>query len=169
VPLLLRVVRKAKWYKNPDVPWLRDGDLQADAIADLRTTDNRLSVWHIEDDQSNLRRVAAAYAAGRDSIANFDYAIFNTDVVDDLGVIMDDQPGNSPDSEANEKWRRNLGQFSHRQLFEFAEYLRQSGTVKRMQYADVLESLRQAWDANQLDDRRVKEKILSQLRGDVSN
>ena len=68
MPLFLRIIRKAKWYKNEQVPWLPEGELQADTLTDLSTKSNELSVWHIEDDRSNLEQVVTALAAGRDHL-----------------------------------------------------------------------------------------------------
>jgi hypothetical protein len=73
VPFLLRSIRKAKWHKNPDLSWLSQDELQADAMQDLRTDSNTISVWHILDDQSNKERIVAALAAARQFAVQFDY------------------------------------------------------------------------------------------------
>ena len=59
MPCILRQIRKAKWYKHPNVPWLNEGELQADALADLITKDNTLSVWMLED-ETFVERAATA-------------------------------------------------------------------------------------------------------------
>ncbi len=45
MPLFLRKIRKAKWYKINGAAWLPAGEFQADALSDLGTKDNTLSVW----------------------------------------------------------------------------------------------------------------------------
>jgi hypothetical protein len=45
VALVLRKIRKSKWYKSGSVPWLEEGDLRADALSDLATKGNKLSVY----------------------------------------------------------------------------------------------------------------------------
>ena len=65
----LRKIRKAKWYKDEKDTWLADGELQADSLVDLKTDDNALSVWYIEHDKSNLKRVIAALGANTKKIS----------------------------------------------------------------------------------------------------
>lgn len=72
MPFLLRAIRKAKRYKNPDLSWLGQDELQADAMQDLKTDSNSISVWHIVDDQSNKERIVAALAATRQYAVQFD-------------------------------------------------------------------------------------------------
>jgi hypothetical protein len=77
MPLMLRKIRKARWYQHnqADFPWLLDEDIPADPLGDLVTNDNELSVWQINDDKSNLHRIAAALAANSDDISNLDAEI----------------------------------------------------------------------------------------------
>jgi hypothetical protein len=72
MPFILRTIRKDRWYRIEDVPWLEEGDIHADPLADLNTKANELSVWLIEDDRSNLNRVVSALAATRTHISNLD-------------------------------------------------------------------------------------------------
>lgn len=48
--LVLRKIRKSKWYKSGSVPWLEEGDLRADALSDLATKGNKLSVYLVDGD-----------------------------------------------------------------------------------------------------------------------
>lgn len=169
MPRLLRVVRKAKWYKHPGVPWLAEDDLQADSLLDLKTDDNVLSVWHIEDDESNLGRVVAALAAKRNNVANFDYALIDADLVVNLPVHIKNKSGDTPDAEANQKWHRDLTQLTHRQLFELANLIRRHGKVERIQHPQVLESLKKAYDADQLEHQKIDPKLLPRLRENPLN
>jgi len=38
----MRIIRKSRWYLKPN--WLSQGDVQADALGDLITKNNELSV-----------------------------------------------------------------------------------------------------------------------------
>ena len=55
--------------------------MPADPLGDLVTKENRLSVWQIDDDRSNLGDVIAALAASRDFLDTFDYALFNDELL----------------------------------------------------------------------------------------
>lgn len=56
------------------------------ALSSLRTKDNRLSVWRIDEDRGNLHRVVAALAAGRDFLDKLDYAVIDLQALDSLGI-----------------------------------------------------------------------------------
>ena len=58
-----------RWLR-PD--WLAGDEVQADALVDLSTKDNELSVWLIENDKSNLEHVVTALAANCNTISNLD-------------------------------------------------------------------------------------------------
>ncbi len=99
--LLFRKVRESRWYTAGDAAefaWLPASDAQADALDDLRTKSNALSVFVINEDRSNLERVATAFAASGDELTNIDYAIFDDDVLHRLGVPPRPEPGRTPDA-----------------------------------------------------------------------
>lgn len=52
-----------------DVPWLEDGELQADVFKDIPTTNGELSIYKVSSD-AEVERVLIAIAAGRIKIAN---------------------------------------------------------------------------------------------------
>lgn len=64
---ILRKIRKNRWYKTEEISWLPDNELQADALDDLRTKYNELSVYRIDENESNLDRVIAALATNTDN------------------------------------------------------------------------------------------------------
>ena len=88
MPLLARMVRKPKWYKNQNVPWLPKDKLQADSLVDLKTENNSLSVYHIKDDLSNLEQVITAHATTRQDISNLDYILFNPELLPKLNIAI---------------------------------------------------------------------------------
>jgi hypothetical protein len=64
VPFIFRSIRKAKWDRHAGVPWLDEGELQADALTDLKTNNNTLSVYVLEN-ETFIERTATALAANR--------------------------------------------------------------------------------------------------------
>lgn len=64
MPHFLLSITKRKWDKL-DVPWLPSHDIQGDPLGALRLNDGTLSVWHIDDDKSNLDIVITALAVTR--------------------------------------------------------------------------------------------------------
>ena len=82
---LLRKIRKPRWYKQ-DLPWVAANDIQPDPLGDLTTSENKLSVWYVKDDKSNLDQVLAAIAASSGSLSNLDYALFNEHILSELKI-----------------------------------------------------------------------------------
>lgn len=94
---LLREIKRPRWLKREELPWLAEGELQADVLADLKTNDNRLSVWSIDDQKLNLDRVIAAVAVTRDHIEKLDYALFQDDTLSALSIQIEPTKGTTPD------------------------------------------------------------------------
>lgn len=67
------------------------GGLQADALKNFKTTENKLSVYQIEniDDRTLVIRVLAAIAAGRDKPGEIDYAIFDSMILKKIGINVE--------------------------------------------------------------------------------
>jgi hypothetical protein len=106
--LVLRKIRKSKWYRHDGVKWLTADGLQADALTDLRTEGNALSVFLIQDDKSDLNRVVAAIAASADHLSSFDYALFDESVIRDANLKVVNRPGATPDPIVNSSHHRDL-------------------------------------------------------------
>ena len=96
----MRVVRQPRWHKNPELDWLPDGDLQADALGELQTGGNALSVYRVEN-ETGRERVIVALAANRDNLANLDYAIFDDAGLASIGVAINQPDGQTPDLGVN--------------------------------------------------------------------
>jgi len=159
VPRLLRSIRKSKWYKHREVPWLPTGKVQADALGDLKTEDNKLSVWHVEDDRSNLERVVAAFAASRECISNFDYALVDEATLLKLNVKMETTPGLTPDDEVNGRWHRDLCEMTADKLLALAMAIAAKGERKRLGEKEVRGLIRQAIEKKRIDQTRLKPRV----------
>ena len=96
----MRVVRQARWYKYPELDWLPDGGLQGDALGELRTGGNDLSVYRVEN-KTGRERVIVALAANPDNWANLDYAIFADAGLASIDVAINQQDGQTPDLGVN--------------------------------------------------------------------
>jgi len=160
VPLLLREIRRAKWYKNAGVKWLGDDELQADALGDIRTSDNSLSVWEIADDRTNLDAIIAAIAAGRDTAANFDFALFTATAVLETNIKIIEEPGKTFDEGVN-GFHRELTELTTAKLLALAEIIQRQATRERLIEPKVV-----AMIATAIEDGRIKPDFLSpHIRG----
>jgi hypothetical protein len=152
MPLLLRNVRENRWYKARAAAWLEKGDIPADPLGDLATTDNCLSVWEVADDRSNVERIMRALAVNRQKIDNMGYVLFDSDLLTTAGIDTLEENGATPDEEAN-SWHRDLVDLSGNKLIALTRLILETGetgTVLKKRLEDlVAEGIRQ----NQLPER----------------
>ena len=116
MPFFQVKIKPAKWYRHDGVPWLNEGDVQADALWDLRVSSNLMSAWQIADDKSNLNQVIAALTATRNTLCEFGYALLQQQVVLELGIKFEQTSGTSRDQYANAQWHYNFVQLTASQI-----------------------------------------------------
>ena len=153
--LILRIIRKSRWYSKPD--WLSEGDLQADALGDLITKNNELSVWHINDDRSNLDPIIAALASKRDVLSNFDFALFDKNILEQNRLKFKKTSGISLDAEANELWHLDLYELSASKVIKLAIAIANNSELKRVSEREIKNIL-----ANSMASGAIKYDHLSQ-------
>ena len=162
MPHLLRKIRKAKWYKHNDVPWLEEDDLQADALGDLATSSNTLSVWLINEDRSNFDDVIIALASNADTLSHIDYVLLEESDVAELKIQIRQEPGVSPYVQANH-WHRDLIELSVSKLMGLAELIRSADSRDRVSEKQVCQLLKQVIESRQIDPARLKERITAKV------
>jgi hypothetical protein len=141
MPLFLRNVRENRWHKSEAGPWLQQADVPADALGDLRTKDNRLSVWEVADDRSNLERIVRALAVSSDKIADTGYVIFDSSPLEAAEIEIAVESGSTPDAGAN-PWHRDLINLSGNKLVRLAKLMLEtgeSGTVLKKRLTQLVE------------------------------
>lgn len=157
MPLILRKIRKAKWYRSDAVPWLTKDDLQADAFVDLGTKANRLSVYVVEDDQSNLERIVAGVAANCDFISDFDYTLFAQEALDEIKINAEDTFGETPDAVVN-TWHRDLVELSSANIFALANVIGTRAERRRVLSKRALELVAHAIGSGQIERYKLRLK-----------
>jgi hypothetical protein len=98
---------------------MSSADVQGDSLKDLKTDENVLSVWHIEDDRSNLDQVLTCLASNNDSISHIDYALIDLNAVIALGINVVVHPGKTPYTVGN-LWHRDLVELTGSKLIGLA-------------------------------------------------
>ena len=156
MPLLLRKISKPRWQK---LAWLEEGKAQADALRDLETKENKLSVWHVEDDKSNLRGVVTAIAATRDVASNFDYALFDQRLLTKLRVRIEKTVGDTYHKEANASWHRDIVELSAEKNAELANLIMEHGTRDRIGEIKVISLVKQAVTSGVIDVHPLKDRL----------
>jgi hypothetical protein len=157
VPFILRKIRKARWRGSEVIGWLSSDDLQADALVDLATKDNRLSVYIVATDRFNLERILAALAGNCDFISNLDYVLLEENALDEINIKIASVKGETPDEEVNAV-HRDLVELSATQILALAKLFSTRGERNRLTGRRVLELLVRAVDSGQIERDRLKVK-----------
>lgn len=159
MPKLLRKLNsKRRWDKCEPPSWLEEGHLKADPLADLNTSGNRLSVYHIEDDQSNLDQVITALASTRDHADKMDFALFDLQLLAGLGIKMESSEGNTLLDGVN-ACHRDLIELTGERLLALAKTIMEHGETDRCSEGKVIALILQAVDSGNLDPRKLKPKL----------
>jgi hypothetical protein len=162
VPLLLRKIRKERWRTLDNAAWVPRGDIPGDPLGDLVTQNNRLSIWVVDAGPGNLDRVLCALAGNCDKLSHVDYLLFDEGVLGELQLKMETKPGDTPDTEANARWHREIIELSAGKLASLARrmYVLQRF---RLHWKDVSRLLKEAVETNRLDSAKLKKKLRSDL------
>lgn len=151
---LLRKIRRNRWYKE-QIEWLPDGELQADPLSDLGTKSNELSVYHVVKDESNLDRIIASLAANSERCDNFDFAIFDENIISELGIKIKKSKGELPDEQVN-NWHSDLCELSATKLVVLAKAIYDKAKTGRKVPEQVLNLVADSLINGQIDRSRVK-------------
>lgn len=158
--LLLRKISRRRWDK---LPWLEEGKAQADALRDLQTSDNKLSVWHVEDDKSNLRDVVIAIAAKWKNRSNFDYALFDQTLLTKLRIRVEHTVGDTYHKEASASWHRDIVELSAEKNAELANLIMEHGTTARIGEIEVISLIKQAAISGVIDVNKLNPNLRKEL------
>ena len=145
----------------PDLAWLPQGEIQSDALGDLQTRDNRLSVYRIENEE-DAEQVIIALAATREYLAHLDYAVFGDAMLIATGIVIRQQDGETPNSEAN-KLHYDLLELTAGRLLVLAEAVA-SGEHARAPRKDIRVRLKQALHSGTIEEDKIKPKLLESIR-----
>ena len=161
----LRKIEKRNWYEpNPNEDnWLDELEIFADPLCDLNTRGNKLSIWIVEDDLSNLNRIALAFSATRDFPAQFDYIIFTDQLINELSLEIDEEsPGNTPDQYAN-TFHRDIIKLSAQKVLAITEQLTHDGIKKRIPEREIKTLLINALDKGLISEAQLRDNMLIRL------
>jgi len=127
------------------------------------STDSALSVWLVEDDQSNLERVVGVVAAGRRHVDKFDYALVEESAIRGLGIEIQRSPEACPDEEASRRWHHNVIRLTATNLNAIVQLIRSEGRVERVLKPRVEAIIRNGMDSGQINPARLQKSLLDSL------
>ena len=119
---LLRQVRAWKWLED-DPSWLAGGNAPAECLMDLRSPDNRLSVFVVPPGEDPSQVAVALAGCGKQKFDESGYVVFDSDILNELAIAIDaSEKGATPDDKVN-TWHRDLIELSATKLAELARVL----------------------------------------------
>ncbi len=162
--LLRKLDNKRHWDKSPheDETWLDDGFSRAGALKNLRTTQNSLSMYRVDDPVHKVERVLAALASTKGHIDPVDYAYINESEVIDIGVKLHMVKGDTPDDFVN-SLHVDLIELTSDKLSELAKLSIKLSTSKRLNVRKVKKIIKDNIDSGNIDQTKVAEGILTKL------
>lgn len=122
---LLRKYTINRWIIKD--PFSEDTRFPADPLWDLRTTDNKLSVYFIDDKESNLDKVILALASAPDKKSRDDilaYVLLDPKELKKMKFVIEESKGKTRIQKANESHRNIVGLTAER-LIELAKIIYQ--------------------------------------------
>ncbi len=161
MPWFLIKIRKARWYKDPEFSsWLGENEIPSDPLADLNTSTNKLSIWKVDDDESNLNNIIIALTTNRNCIVNFDYALFDANILSEINIELKHSQGMSKYNEANELWHYDAIEITADKILILAEEIYKKGIKKRINEKSVIKLFSENPDIlMELDQEKLEPKI----------
>ena len=164
MPLYLVRITKRRWERDfQESPWLVPNLISADVYADVKVTKGDLSIWHIEDDRSNLNDVITALAVNRQLLAPLDYGLFPQNVIVDSHLTLVHTAGDTPLADANH-WHRDLTELTVDKLTDFIKTIFDIMEKNRVQQRVVKQLITSAAAANRIDISQVEESMKPYLQ-----
>lgn len=161
----LRAINKNRWYRNTPPSWLPENEIPAQPLADLvpRPEEN-LSIWYVDAERTNLRRIAAAIASSRDRIDKFDYALFSHEIIQVVGLTIVQSSGKTPDELANADWHWEIVELTADKVARLAKEIYVRSDISRVPVYEMRRLVLQGVESNQLKEIRISSKLLDDLK-----
>lgn len=153
MPLLLRFLtnKQARWEECKGLSQWPPDDVPADILVEFETKGNKLSVYQVEDDRSNLDITIAALAANRQNLQPFYFVLFDSIIPSNLSIDIEKTEGKSKDSHVNQNFHFELKKLSGKKISEFARQLLMTGQVDDRDIGEVARLINQSVDAGRID------------------
>jgi hypothetical protein len=129
---------------------------------EFRTRENTVSVFVVDSERKNAARILSAIMSAKDAGSGLiatDCLIFASESVEALGIPIREEPGLTPDMEAN-KWHRDLADLSADRLVKLAEVLVKNADLHAVLEGELVEALKGAAANGELQKEKLSSKVL---------
>jgi hypothetical protein len=140
------------------------GGLQADALKNFKTSENKISVYKVDEDntQESAIRILVALACGRHFLDKVDYALFDSDIIKKLNIQFDVIEGTTPDKIVN-KLHIDLKKLSGDLICELAKSIQNTGELERLYRKDIEKAIKLGIEKKQLQVEKINSQLLSKI------
>ncbi len=161
--LLVRKIDKAKWLQNNIV---NCDDVSADAITNcMKTSENKLSTWHIEEEES-LDEAVLAIVSAHKHLDTIDIVWMNQDQLSESGIKMQNTQGLTPVVDLVDS-HVDIKNLTYKSLGTVASCIVQAlaeEKVRRYTRGALKKLLHKAIDSKRLDPERLDPSVYSKLQ-----
>ncbi len=160
--LLVKKIEKGKWLQNDIV---RGEDISADAITNcMKTTNNTLSMWRI-DDEGQIDEAVLAIVSAHQHLDAFDVVWVKINQLEEYGISMQDTPGITPIADLVDS-HVNIVNLTYRSLGKVANCIVKcfsDSSVKRYTYGSLKKLLQRAIESERLEVERIAPSVAEKL------
>ena len=144
--------------------WLDTGSVCADALKNFKTSENRLSVFSLAQEDLLPRIVCAIVASpNTKNVPDTDYVIFDRSIIAELGISTEDTSGETLDDEVN-SLHIDLTRLSGLKLVQFAEKLQEHGKIGRITKKELAKVLNTQIQAGTFVESELSEDLLASIK-----
>ncbi len=163
MPKLIRQLNSKIWLDRQIAE--KFGGLQADALKNFKTSENKISVFKVDEDniKESVIRILVALACGRQSLDKVDYALFDSDIIKKLDIQFDKIEGTTPDQTVN-KLHIDLKKLSGDIICELAKSIQNSGELERLYERDIKKAINEGIEKKQLQVNKINSQLLVKIK-----
>lgn len=167
--MLIRLLSNIHRWDESKIIHRADASICGDAITDLRTTDNRISVWKADTDE-DIDDAMVAMALNRDNASKMVCVLLNEDDLKGLDIdVMADKKGEA-DGLGDDilKKHRDLVEIDYLRLGSLAQHMidlaKNRANRKELTESKVKKLLNRYKDENKIDVHSVKKELRENLK-----
>lgn len=165
--MIIRKIDAITKWNNPRSVNRPDPTVPGDTLSELKTKENKLSVW-LADSDEDIEDAVAALSLSRDDTDRLCFIVLDEEKLSSLDIqVKDDEEGDAQGaSEEILKKHRNLVELDHKRLGQLAEYMieqaRNSNNRKTFTETTVKNILNR-YKGTKIEVQKVKKNILRKL------
>ena len=160
--VILRKLERKRYWDNAS--WHAPEETQANVLESFSTTNNELSVYVLDEPETQIDRVVAALAVSRKNLAQMDIAVVPDSALADCDIKTDSARGKTLDQEVN-GWHRNLVELTVNKVACFISAIKRDGKIKRCQERRVEKAIKLALERDSFKISQIpSDQLVQSLR-----